>query len=326
MNGPETPLHTCYTLKGKRVFVAGHRGMVGSAIVRRLEIEDCTLLTVDRSALDLRDQAAVRSWLARERPDAIFLAAARVGGILANDTHPADFLCDNIMIETNVVEGAFRAGVGKLLFLGSSCIYPRMAPQPIHESALLTGPLEPTNEWYAVAKIAGIKLCQALRRQHGADFISAMPTNLYGPNDNYDLASGHVVAALIRKTHEAKLRNDKRLVVWGTGTPLREFLHVDDAADAMVFLMKSYSRDEHINIGYGDDLSIAALTDLVANVVGFEGQIERDLSKPDGTPRKLLDSSRLREMGWSPRITLEAGLKHAYEWYLANESCMRAPN
>lgn len=307
-----------YSLAGKRVWVAGHRGMVGSAIVRRLVQESCEVLTAGHNELDLRDQAAVRAWMQRRRPQAVFLAAAKVGGIHANDTFPADFLYDNMLIEANIVEGAFRNEVEKLLFLGSSCIYPRLAPQPISEGALLTGALEPTNEWYAVAKIAGIKLCQAYRKQHGCDFISAMPTNLYGPGDNYDLKKSHVIPALLRKTHEAKLRGDKVLTIWGSGTPLREFLHVDDAADAMVFLMKTYSDSEHVNVGFGEDVTIRALTDLIAEVVGFDGTIEMDASKPDGTPRKLMDSSRLRDMGWIPKIGLRAGLEQAYAWFAEN--------
>jgi GDP-L-fucose synthase len=311
---------SAFDLAGKRVFVAGHRGMVGSAIVRRLANEQCDLLTVGRDQLDLIDQAAVRAWFAHEKPDAVFLAAAKVGGILANDSFPADFLYDNLMIEANVIEAAFRANVGKLLFLGSSCIYPKLAAQPIREDALLTGPLEPTNEWYAVAKIAGIKLAQAYRRQHGRDFISAMPTNLYGPGDNFDLQSSHVLPALIRKAHEAKLAGAASFTIWGSGTPRREFLHVDDLADACVFLMQRYSDDEHVNVGFGDDIAIIELADLVAQIVGFEGTIERDVSKPDGTPRKLMDSSRLREMGWSPRIALADGIAASYRWFLEHEA------
>lgn len=307
-----------YDLNGKRVFVAGHRGMVGSAICRRLESEGCTILTAGRDVLDLLDQAAVRAWFAAEKPDAVFLAAAKVGGILANDSWPADFLYDNLMIEANVIEAAFRTGVGKLLFLGSSCIYPKFAPQPIVEQALLTGPLEPTNEWYAIAKIAGIKLCQAYRRQHGCDYISAMPTNLYGPGDNFDLQSSHVLPALIRKAHEAKVEGAGSITIWGTGTPRREFLHVDDLADACVFLMKTYSDDGHVNVGFGDDISIAELTGLVAEVIGFSGAIEHDLTKPDGTPRKLMDSGKLAGLGWTPRIGLREGIAGAYDWFLSS--------
>ncbi len=309
-----------FDLKGKRVFVAGHRGMVGSAIVRRLASEGCDVLTAGRNELDLIDQAATRAWFARETPDAVFLAAARVGGILANDSYPADFLYDNLMIEANVIEAAFRAKVAKLLFLGSSCIYPKFAEQPIREDALLTGPLEPTNEWYAIAKIAGIKLAQAYRRQHGCDFISAMPTNLYGPGDNFDLASSHVLPALIRKVHEAKLAGAGAFTIWGSGTPRREFLHVDDLADACVFLMQHYSGDEHVNVGFGSDVAIIALAELVARTVGFGGTIERDASKPDGTPRKLMDSARLNAMGWSPRIGLEDGVAATYRWFLDHQT------
>ena len=304
-----------FTLAGKRVWVAGHRGMVGSAIARRLEREDCEILMVSRDEVDLRDQAAVQAWVKNAKPDAIFLAAAKVGGILANATQPADFLYDNLMIEANIVAAAHKAEVEKLLFLGSSCIYPRMAPQPITEDALLTGPLEPTNEWYAVAKIAGIKLAQAYRAQYGRDYISAMPTNLYGPGDNFDLASSHVVPALIRKTYDAKMRNDAEIVIWGTGTPLREFLHVDDCADACVHLMKTYSDYGHVNIGSGREISIMELTKLVCDIVGFRGKISHDLSKPDGTPRKLMSIDKIRGLGWQPSIDLETGLATAYEWF-----------
>lgn len=307
-----------FSLKGKRVFVAGHRGMVGSALVRRLGTEDCEILTATRSELDLKDQAAVRQWFDDRRPDAVFLAAAKVGGILANDRYPADFLYDNLMIEANVIEAAHRTDVAKLLFLGSSCIYPKFAPQPIVEDALLTGPLEPTNEWYAVAKIAGIKLAQAYRRQHGRDFISAMPTNLYGPGDNFDLQSSHVLPALLRKTHEAKQAGADDIVIWGTGEPRREFLHVDDLADACLFLMKEYSDDGHVNVGFGEDVTIRELAEIVKDVVGFEGSIVADTSKPDGTPRKLMDSGRLMEMGWRPRTPLNQGIANVYRWFLDN--------
>ena len=307
-----------FDLRGKRVYVAGHRGMVGSAIVRRLAREACTILAPPRSELDLIDQRAVRDWFARERPDAVFLAAAKVGGILANDSFPADFLYDNLMIEANIIEAAHRNDVAKLLFLGSSCIYPKFAEQPIVEESLLTGPLEPTNEWYAVAKIAGIKLAQAYRRQHQRDYISAMPTNLYGPGDNFDLNSSHVLPALIRKAHEAKLAGADSLTIWGTGTPRREFLHVDDLADACVFLMQHYSDAPHVNAGFGDDVSILELAELVARTVGFEGTIVRDTSKPDGTPRKLMSSARLEAMGWRPTITLEDGVASVYRWFLEN--------
>jgi GDP-L-fucose synthase len=306
-----------FALAGKRVFVAGHRGMVGSAIVRRLAGEDCEVLAAPRSSLDLIDQSQVRDWFERERPDVVFLAAARVGGIHANDSFPADFLYDNMMIEANVIEAAFRSGVSKLMFLGSSCIYPKFAEQPIREESLLTGPLEPTNEWYAVAKIAGIKLCQAYRRQHQCDFISAMPTNLYGPGDNFDLENSHVLPALIRKAHEAKQSGAASMTIWGTGTPRREFLHVDDLADACVFLMKAYSEDSHVNVGSGSDLTIRELAGIVAAAVGFGGEILTDASKPDGTPRKLMDGSRLAAMGWRPKIALEEGVARAYQDFLS---------
>lgn len=304
-----------YDLASKRIFVAGHRGMVGSAVVRRLARENCVVLTTGRDRLDLRDQTATRQFIANERPDAIVLAAAKVGGILANDTYPADFLYDNLVIETNVIEAAFRAGVGRLLFLGSSCIYPRLAPQPIPEDALLTGPLEPTNEWYAIAKIAGLKLCEAYRRQHGADYISAMPTNLYGPGDNFDLEKSHVIPALIRKAHDAKASGAKELTIWGSGSPRREFLHVDDAADAIVMLLQRYSGDRHVNVGSGSDVTILELAKTVASVVGFEGEIRNDPTKPDGTPRKLMDVSTLFSTGWRPRHDLVSGLADAYRWF-----------
>jgi GDP-L-fucose synthase len=309
-----------YDLSGKRVWVAGHRGMVGAALVRRLATEGCEVLTADRAAVDLRDQASVRNWLSAERPNAIFLAAAKVGGILANDSLPADFLYDNLMIAANVIEAAFREDVQKLCFLGSSCIYPKLAPQPIAESSLLTGSLEPTNEWYAVAKIAGIKLCQAYRRQHGRDFISAMPTNLYGPGDNFDLNSSHVLPALIRKAHEAKQASAESIPVWGSGTPRREFLHVDDCADACVFLMRNYSDAEHVNVGSGTDLTIAELAQRVCDAVGFTGRIELDASKPDGTPRKLMSSAKLNAMGWRSRIDLSDGIRTTYDWFLSNRA------
>jgi len=312
------PIDAIYALAGKRVWVAGHRGMVGSAIVRRLASEDCEVLTVGRGEVDLCDQARTWAWMAERRPEVVFLAAAKVGGILANDRYPADFLRDNLQIEMNVIEGARRAGVEKLVFLGSSCIYPKFAPQPIAEEALLTGPLEPTNQWYAVAKIAGIKLCQAYRLQYGCDFISAMPTNLYGPGDNFDLQSSHVVPALMRKAHEAKLARADRLVMWGTGAPRREFLHCDDCADALVHLAGAYSDIGQVNVGAGADISIADLTALVARIVGFEGEIVGDPTKPDGTPRKLLDVERLSRLGWSPRIGLEDGVERTYRWYLEN--------
>jgi GDP-L-fucose synthase len=290
--------------------------MVGSAIVRRLASEGCEILTVSRTEVDLKNQAEVSAWVEKTRPDAVFLAAAKVGGILANDSFPADFLYDNLMIEANIIEASHRVGLEKLLFLGSSCIYPKFAAQPITEDALLTGPLEPTNEWYAIAKIAGIKLAQAYRKQHGTDFISAMLTNLYGPGDNFDLNSSHVTPAIIRKAHEAKLRGDKEIVVWGTGTPRREFLHVDDCADACVHLMKVYSDATHVNVGSGDDVSILELTKIVCEVVEFTGEIVHDLTKPDGTPRKLMSAAKLRELGWAPKIGLEEGVRATYKWFL----------
>lgn len=309
-----------YSLKDKRVWVAGHRGMVGSALVRRLGGEQCDILTVDREGLDLTDQAAVRIWVRNERPDAVFLAAAKVGGILANDSLPVDFLYNNLMIEANVIEAAFRAEVGKLMFLGSSCIYPKLAPQPIEESALLSGPLEPTNEWYAIAKIAGIKLSQAYRAQYGRDFISAMPTNLYGPGDNFDLQSSHVLPALVRKAHEAKLADADHVVIWGSGAPRREFLHVDDCADACIHLMTRYSAAEHVNIGSGSDVTILELAGLVCEVVGYSGSIVRDETKPDGTPRKLMSAEKLRTLGWEPKIGLREGIARTYAWFLDHRS------
>lgn len=308
-----------YSLSEKQVFVAGHRGMVGSAIVRRLASENCKIVEADRS-LDLREQSAVRDWFARNRPQVVFLAAARVGGIVANNSYPAQFLYDNLMIEANIIDAAKEHGVEKLVFLGSSCIYPRDAAQPMAEAALLTGPLEQTNQWYAIAKIAGIKLCDAYRREYGCDFISAMPTNLYGPGDNYDLATSHVLPALIRKAHQAKLDGDEALPVWGTGAPLREFLHVDDLADACVFLAKNYSSEGHVNVGSGQEVSIAELARLVCQVVGFEGDLAFQTDKPDGTPRKLMDSSKLAEMGWSARIQLRDGVTAAYQEFLGSEN------
>lgn len=309
-----------YELSGKRIFVAGHRGMVGSAIVRRLKQEGCEILTAVRDELDLMNQAAVRRWFSERKPDAVVLAAAKVGGILANDTYPADFLYDNLIIEANVIEASFQAGVGRLLFLGSSCIYPKFAPQPIAEDSLLTGPLEPTNEWYAIAKIAGIKLCQAYRRQHGVDYISAMPTNLYGPGDNYNLETSHVIPALIRKAHEAKEAGVSSMTIWGTGTPRREFLHADDCADALVHLLKVYSEDEHVNVGSGEDITIEGLARLIMDVVGFRGELEKDVSKPDGTPRKLMQAEKLRSLGWAPSIGMREGLEDAYHWFLEHQN------
>jgi len=301
-----------FALAGKRVWVAGHRGMVGAALVRRLGHEDCEIVTVDRDRLDLRRQAEVEAWMEQTRPQVIFLAAAKVGGILANNTYPADFLHDNLMIEANIIHGAHRNGVEKLLFLGSSCIYPRGAPQPIAEDALLSGPLEPTNEWYAVAKIAGIKLCQAYRRQYGCDFISAMPTNLYGPGDNYDLETSHVLPALLRKAHEAKCGNKHTLEIWGAGTARREFLHVDDCADALVYLMAVYSDADHINVGSGAEVTIEELARLIMRVVGLDGVLEKDLTRPGGTPCKLMDGTRLNALGWSASIPLEDGVRMTY--------------
>ena len=290
-----------YTLEGKRIWVAGHRGMVGSALMRRLERENpAEVLTVTRQQVDLVNQAATARWIEENKPDAVFIPAAKVGGIVANDTYPADFLYDNLMIAANIIHACHAVGVEKLLFLGSSCIYPKFAEQPIVEDALLTGPLEPTNEWYAIAKIAGIKLCQSYRRQHGDDFISAMPTNLYGPGDNYNLQTSHVIPALIRKAHEAKLAGAKSMEIWGTGSPMREFLHADDCADALVHLMKVYSGFDHVNVGSGEDLPIKELAELVMEVVGFEGELTHDLSKPDGTPRKLMSADRIRALGWAP--------------------------
>ncbi|MGI9437290.1 MAG: GDP-L-fucose synthase [Geminicoccaceae bacterium] len=305
-----------FSLRGKRVWVAGHRGMVGSALTRRLASEDCTILTAGRDVLDLTRQEQVETWLDKERPEVALIAAAKVGGILANSEDPAGFLYDNLMIEANAIHGCYKAGVEKLLFLGSSCIYPKHAPQPMPEECLLEGQLEPTNAWYAVAKIAGIKLCQAYRRQYGADFISAMPTNLYGPGDNFDWLSSHVAPALMAKMHQAKTEGAAQVEIWGTGKPRREFLHVDDLADACVHLLKTYSDELHINIGCGEDLSIGGLAEMIKKVVGFEGELVYNSERPDGTPRKLLDVRRLRALGWQPSIGLEPGLGQVYRWYL----------
>jgi GDP-L-fucose synthase len=305
--------------RAAKIYVAGHRGMVGSAIVRALRAAGHTSVVTRTSAeLDLRDGAATRAFLAAEQPAAVVMAAARVGGIKANSTEPYDFLYDNLAMAANVIEGSRRAGVRKLLFLGSSCIYPKMAPQPMREESLLTGPLEVTNEAYAIAKIAGIKLCDHARAQYGCDFISAMPCNLYGTGDNFSLENSHVLPALIRKMHEAKLRGDTSLRLWGTGTPLREFLHADDLAEACVLLLERYSQAGHINVGSGEELSIRQLADLIAQVVGFTGRFEFNPSMPDGTPRKLMDVSRIRALGWKPRIALTEGIRSAYAWYLAN--------
>lgn len=307
-----------FCLEGKSVWVAGHRGMVGSALVRRLQSENCTVQTADRKDADLTRQEEVETWMNANRPQVVFLAAAKVGGIQANNSYPAQFLYENLMIEANIIHAAFLTGVEKLVFLGSTCIYPKLAPQPIPEEALLTGPLEPTNEWYAVAKIAGIKLCQAYRLQHGCDFIAAQPTNLYGPGDNYDLETSHVLPALLRKAHEAKVSGAETMTVWGTGNPLREFLHVDDLADAAVFLAKHYSGESHINVGSGEELSIRELAETICKVVGFEGTLKFDASKPDGTPRKLSDVSRLRELGWNRAGDLTSGLRSTYADLLAD--------
>lgn len=311
-----------------RIFVAGHRGLVGSAICRTLERRGFTrLLKRSRSSLDLRDAAKAEAFFAEERPEFVFLAAARVGGIVANDSRPADFVRDNLQIQTNVIDSAFRHGTGKLCFLGSSCVYPRLAPQPITEDALLTSPLEPTNEWYAIAKIAGIKMCQAYARQYGFNAISLMPANLYGPGDNFDLETSHVVPALIRKFHEARASGAEAVTVWGSGTPRREFLYVDDLADAACFLMDEYDSPEIVNVGVGEDVAIADLARMIGEVVGFEGRIVFDRSKPDGTPRKLLDVSRCRRLGWRPRTGLAEGLRSTSAWYLANVARARGgPN
>jgi len=306
------------------IFVAGHNGLVGSAIVRQLRAAGANrLLLRTRAELDLRSAAAVERFFAEQQPPYVFLAAAKVGGIEANRSQPAQFLRDNLLIQTNVIDAAYRHGTRKLLFLGSSCIYPKHAPQPISEDSLLTGPLEPTNEWYAIAKIAGLKMCQAYRREYGFDAICAMPTNLYGPGDNYDLAQSHVLAALMRKCHEAKLSHAQSVQVWGTGTPRREFLHVDDLAGACLYLMQHYASDAPINVGWGEDLSIAELARLIADIVGFSGTMRFDPSKPDGTPRKLLDTSRLTALGWRPTITLEAGLAATYDWYCSQTQHLR---
>jgi GDP-L-fucose synthase len=310
--------------KDSKIFVAGHRGLVGSAIVRHLQQQGYgNLLLRTRNETDLTDSSEVRVLFERERPEYVFLAAAKVGGILANSTYPADFIRDNLAIQVNVIDSAYCCGVKKLEFLGSSCIYPKLAPQPIKEEYLLTGPLEPTNEWYAVAKIAGIKLCQAYHQQYGFNAISLMPTNLYGPGDNFDLKNSHVLPALIRKFHEAKLNGDREVTIWGTGSPRREFLHVDDLASAAVFLMNNYDRPEIVNVGVGDDITIAALAGLVKQVVGFEGALSFDTTKPDGTPRKLLDVSRLENLGWRASISLEEGVASTYRWFLENVESAR---
>ena len=305
--------------KPDKIFVAGHRGMVGSALVRRLEAEGFdNLLIRDRSKLDLTDESAVAEFFANETPDTVVVAAAKVGGIKANYEYPVEFLLENLRIQNNIIHSASRTGVRKLLFLGSSCIYPKFAPQPISESALLSGPLEPTNEAYAIAKIAGIKLCQAYAREYGTNFISVMPTNLYGPNDNFDLEESHVLAALLRKAHEAKIRKEKKLIVWGTGEPRREFLHVDDLASALLLLLQKYDSPEIINVGCGEDITIRELAKLICDVVGFDGELVWDRTKPDGTPRKLLDVAKIRKLGWQPTILLRNGIAQTYEWFAAN--------
>jgi GDP-L-fucose synthase len=305
-----------YNLAGKRVYVAGHNGMVGRAVVKALAGENCKVLTAERQDADLLRQSEVETWMAHQKPDAVVVCAARVGGILANDTYPADFIYDNLMIEANLIRASFDIGVEKLLFLGSSCIYPKLAPQPIAEEALLTGALEPTNQWYAIAKIAGIKMCQAYRKQHGVDFISAMPTNLYGPHDNFDLQSSHVIPALMRKCHEAKLAGEATMEVWGSVKVMREFLHVEDCAAGIVFLLKHYSDMSHVNLGTGEDVTIRQLAETITKTVGFEGILSFDASKPDGTPRKLLDVSKINNLGWRHQLDLETGLAETYQWFV----------
>jgi len=308
-----------FSLKGKRVWVAGHRGMVGSALVRRLSGEHCELITVAREEVDLRNQGQVEAWMQSTRPEVVFMAAATVGGIIANDTRPAEFIYDNLAIETNIIHSAWKSGVEKLLFLGSSCVYPKLAPQPLTEDALLSGPLEPTNEWYAIAKIAGIKLCQAYRRQYGCDFISAMPTNLYGPGDNYDLRQGHVVASLQMKFYKAKLTAAPTVEIWGSGTPRREFMYVDDLADALVFVMQHYSEASQLNVGTGTDITIRELAERIATVAQYEGALVYDPSKPDGTPRKVMDVRRLTDLGWTASTPFEQGIRHAYQAYVSSQ-------
>ncbi len=313
-----------FPLAGKRVWVAGHRGMVGSALVRRLQREGCTLLSVGRKTLDLRCQADVENWLSEYRPDAIFIAAATVGGILANSTRPADFLYDNLAIAANIIHGAVKTNVSKLVFIGAACLYPRLAPQPMSEDSLLEGLPEPTNEWYTVAKIAGVKLCQASRKQHDRDFIVAVPANLYGPGDNFNAQAGHVVPGLIRRAHEARVDHAPELSIWGTGHAFREFMHVDDCADALVFLIKTYSDSRLINVGTGQEVSIGDLTRKICSVVGYSGRLVFDTGKPDGMPRKLLDSSRIMEMGWRGHIDLDKGLQQTYRWFLKNQQIRSA--
>lgn len=307
-----------FKLHGKRIWVAGHNGMVGKAVLRALKKKHCEILTSDRHSLDLTIQKDVNNWVVNKKPNVVIICAAKVGGILANKIYPAEFLYQNLMIETNIINAAYKNDVDKLLFLGSSCIYPKHAEQPIKETALLTGPLEETNEWYAMAKIAGIKLCQSYRKQYGADFISAMPTNLYGPYDNFDLQSSHVLPALLHKTHEAKLNNENEIKVWGTGEPLREFMHVDDCAEGILFLLENYSELSHVNIGTGEEISIRDLTEMIKSTLGFNGITEFDTSKPDGTPRKLLDTKLIKDLGWSSKISLHEGLSKTYDWYVKN--------
>jgi GDP-L-fucose synthase len=304
-----------FDISGRRIYIAGHRGLVGQAVVRRLSETDADIITASRSEVDLRDQDATKAFLKHVSPDAIVVAAAKVGGILANSTYPVDFLNDNLLIESNLIGGAHECDIDRVLFLGSSCIYPREAPQPMREDALLTGPLEPTNQWYAIAKIAGIMLCRAYRAQYGRSYISAMPTNLYGPGDNFDLNSSHVIPALIRKIDDAARKREPTVEIWGTGTPLREFMHVDDLADALVFLLKTYDEEEHINVGSGQEVSIAGLANLLAEVIGYRGELVFDTTKPDGTPRKALDSTRIAALGWTPHYSLENGLRQTYAWY-----------
>ena len=314
-----------FPLDGRRIFVAGDQGMVGRALVQRLAKEACSLVTVERQALDFRDQAKTFAWMENARPDAVIVAAARVGGIWANATRPAEFLYDNLAIEANLIEAARRSGVTKLLFLGSSCIYPKFASQPIEEGELLAGPLEPTNEWYAIAKIAGIKLCQAYRRQYGCNFISAMPTNLYGPFDNFDPVSSHVLPGMLHRMHLARQEQKPTFEIWGSGTPRREFLHVDDLADALVFLLKNYSGEDLLNVGSGEEVTIAALARQIAEVVGWHGEFVYLADKPDGTPRKLLDTQKLKALGWSAKTDLASGIQSVYDWYLQNRANVRLP-
>ena len=304
-----------FEISGKRIFVAGHQGLVGKAVVRRLAREGAEIVTAPRSDLDLRDQAATKAFLKETAPDSMIVAAAVVGGILANSTYPVDFLNDNLLIESNLISGAHECGIDRLLFLGSSCIYPREASQPMREDALLTGPLEPTNQWYAIAKIAGIMLCRAYRAQYGRSYIAAMPTNLYGPGDNFDLNASHVIPALMRKIDTAAREGRPTVEIWGTGTPMREFMHVDDLADALVFLLKNYDAEDHINVGSGQEVTIAELARLLTEVIGYQGKLVFDSSKPDGPPRKALDCTRLAGLGWTPRYDLPSGLKQTYDWY-----------